>query len=131
MSQENVELAKRMLERFHAQDAEGALACFTADVVTDITMRADTPIGHGREELGRIVGSWLSAWESWREEVEEIRDLGGRVLVRAIQRGVGKTTGIEVVTEYAMLFEIRDGKISRMSLHRNAAEALEAAGLDE
>ncbi len=131
MSQENVELVERMLERFHAGDAEGSLTCFSADVITDITIRADTPTGHGRQELARIVGSWLSAWEGWREEIDEIRDLGDWVLVRATQRGLGKATGIEVDTRYVMLFQVRDGELSRMSLHADPAAALEAAGLAE
>jgi ketosteroid isomerase-like protein len=131
MSQENVERVERMLELFHAGDAEGALACFSADVVTDVVVRADTPTGHGREELARITGSWLSAWETWHEEINETRDLGEWVLVMATQRGLAKTTGIEVVTQYAMLYEIRDGELSRMIVHRSAAEALEAAGLSE
>ena len=113
MSQENVELVERMLERFHAGDAEGSLTYFSADVITDITIRADTPTGHGRQELARIVGSWLSAWEGWREEIDEIRDLG------------------EVDTQYVMLFQVRDGELSRMSLHPDPAAALEAAGLAE
>jgi ketosteroid isomerase-like protein len=129
MSQENVELVERMLERFHAGDAEGALAYFSADVVTDVPIRADTPTGHGREELARIVVSWLSAWEGWHEEIDEVRDLGDRVLVLATQQGSGRTTGIEVVTRYAMLYEIRDGELSRMAVHGTAADALEAAGL--
>ena len=35
MSQENVEIVRRMLESFHAGDAQGALVFFSSDVVTD------------------------------------------------------------------------------------------------
>jgi ketosteroid isomerase-like protein len=56
MSQENVEVVRRMYEAFHSGDAEGALAHFDPEVVVDATMRVDAGIGHGREELYAIIG---------------------------------------------------------------------------
>ena len=76
MSQENVEVVRRMYEAFHAGDTDGALACFDPDVVVDFSRRADGRVGHGREYLNQIIASWLGAWEEWREEIDEIRDLG-------------------------------------------------------
>jgi hypothetical protein len=61
MSQENVEVVRRMYEAFHSGDAERALAHFAPDVVVDATMRVDAGIGHGREELNAIVGRWVGA----------------------------------------------------------------------
>jgi ketosteroid isomerase-like protein len=131
MSQENVELVKRMLALFHAGDAEGALACFSEDVVTEMPGRPDVTGGRGREALGRLIGSWVGAWEDWKEEVEEVRDLGDRVMVISTQRGRGKDTGIEVAYQYAALYEVRDAEISGMGLYSAPAEALKAAGLSE
>ena len=71
----------------------------------------------------------MGAWDEWREEIEEIRDLGSRVLVCSTQYGRSKGTGIEVETRYAVLYEVHGGKIIRMALHSTRAEALEAAGL--
>jgi ketosteroid isomerase-like protein len=103
---------------FHGGDAERALTYFAADVEVDATARVDGGVGHGRDELGRIIGQWLSTFDGWREEIEEIRDLGDRVYVVAIQSGRGKDTGIETQTRYAVLYELRDGAITRMTLHR-------------
>jgi len=61
MSQENVEVVRRMYEAFHSGDAEGALAHFDPEVVVDATMRVDAGIGHGREELSAIISRWLAA----------------------------------------------------------------------
>ena len=41
MSQENVEVVEQMIALFHAGDAEGALACFSPDVVADASRRPD------------------------------------------------------------------------------------------
>jgi ketosteroid isomerase-like protein len=131
MSQENVELVKRMLELFHAGDAAGALACFSEDVVTETPNRPDVTGGRGREALGELIGGWVTAWEDWSEEIHEVRDLGNHVMVISTQRGRGKSTGIEISVQYASVYEIENGEISRMGLYDGPEEALEATGLSE
>ena len=131
MSEENVELVKRMLAHFHAGDAEGALACFTEDVIVQVPHRPDVTGGRGREALGAVVGSWVEPWEDWSEEINEVRDLGDQVMVVSTQRGRARGSGIEITAQYAYLFEVRNGELSRMGLYSDPDEALEAAGLRE
>jgi ketosteroid isomerase-like protein len=131
MSQENVEIVRRMYEAFHGGDADGALAYFDPEVEVDASVRVDEGIGHGRDAVNAMVARWLAAWDEWREEIEEIRDLDSRVLVISKQRGRAKGSGIEVETRYAVLYEIQDDLITAMTLYATAAEALEAAGLRE
>src|SRR4051794_29541478 len=131
MSQENVELVRRMYEAFHGGDAEGALTCFDPDVVIDASRRVDGATGRGRQALAAIITAWMGAWEDWREEIEEIRDHGNQVYVVATQAGRGKGSGVEVETRYAVVYEIRGDKIARMTMYADPAEALEAVGLLE
>ena len=131
MSQENVGLIQRMYEAFHRGDADGALAYFDPKVEVDASVRVDEGIGHGRDAVATMVARWVGAWDDWREELEEIRDLGSRVLVCSTQHGRSKGTGIEVETRYVVLYEVHGGKIIRMALHYTPAEALEAVGLRE
>jgi ketosteroid isomerase-like protein len=131
MSQENVEIVRRMYEAFHGGDADGALAYFDPEVEVDASVRVDEGIGHGRDAVNAMVARWLAAWDEWREEIEEIRDLDSRVLVISKQRGRAKGSGIEVETRYAVLYEIQDDLIKAMTLYATAAEAIEAAGLRE
>jgi ketosteroid isomerase-like protein len=131
MSQENVELVKRMYARFHAGDAEEALACFSEDVVVEAPARPDLRGGRGREALGTLVGSWVESWDGWSEEIEEVHDLGDHVMVSSTQRGRGKSSGIEINAQYAYLYEVRNGELSRMGMYYSADEAREAAGLSE
>ena len=76
MSRENVELVRRMYDVYLSGDAEGALAYFHPDVEADFTVRIDTSIGHGREDLARIVATWVGTWDGYTEEVDDILDLG-------------------------------------------------------
>ena len=96
MSEENVELVRRMYEAYHGGDAEGALAHFDPEVVADHSGRLGGEIGHGREGLRRIITEWVGTFEEFREEVVEIRDLGRFVYVVATQRGRGKGSGVDV-----------------------------------
>jgi ketosteroid isomerase-like protein len=132
MSQENVEIVRRMYGAFHNGDVEGALAHFDPDVVVDASKgRPDLGIGHGRDQVRRFVISWVGTWDEWREEIEEMRDLGNRVLVLTVQHGRGKGSGVEVEAPYALLYDLHGGKITRMALYQEPADALEAAGLRE
>jgi ketosteroid isomerase-like protein len=132
MSQENVEIVRRMYEAFHAGDADGALSHFDAEVLTDTgSARPDLSVGKGREYLGAVVGSWAATWEGWRDEIAEIRDLGNRVLVVSVQRGRGRGSGIEVEARYAILYDLANGAIVSVRMYGTVAEALEAAGLRE
>jgi ketosteroid isomerase-like protein len=131
MSQESVELIRRMYEAFHHGDADGALAYFDPAVEVDASVRADEGISHGRDGVAAMVATWVRAWDDWREEIEAIHDLGSQVVVVSTQRGRSKGSGIEVETRYAVRYEIRGDKITRMVLHSDPAEALEAAGLSE
>ena len=131
MSEENVEVVRQMYTAFHAGDAEAALAYFDPEVEVDASIRVDSGIVRGRDELFAMVARWVGAWDEWREQIEEVRDLGNQVLVVSVQHGRGKEGDIEVATRYAVLYRIHGGKIVRMSIYSEAAEALEAAGLEE
>jgi ketosteroid isomerase-like protein len=112
-------------------DAEGLLACFDPQVVLDATVRMDGGIVCGREEAGRVIGEWVEAFDDWREEIHEIRDLDGQVLVVATQRGRAKGSGVEVESRYAVLYEVASGQITRVALFDEEAEALAAAAAQE
>lgn len=124
-------MVRRMYEAFHASDFDGALAYFDPAVVFDASVRVDGGIGHGREELFAMVAQWVGSWEEWREEIDEMRDLGSKVCVVTTQRGRGKGSGIELQDRYVVLYEIGGDKISSMTLYKTTAEALEAAGAPE
>src|SRR5205809_5432604 len=69
--------------------------------------------------MGAMAQAWrdfLSAWEDYRVEAEEYRELDGdRVLVLMRHGGRGETSGLEVEqlkTAGANLFHVRDGKVA-------------------
>jgi ketosteroid isomerase-like protein len=131
MSEENVEIVQRMYESFHGGDGETALGYYSPEVVIDASVRMDGGVRHGRKELAAIIGDWMAAFDDWRDEIEEVRDLGDRVLVTSTQRGTAKVTDIEVEARYATIYEVQEGFITKLTLYGDVAQALQAAGLSE
>ena len=110
MSVENVEIVRRMYDAFHSGDADQALGHFDRTVLVDASKaRPDVAIGKDREHVSAVVGSWLAAWEEWREEIEEMRDLGSRVLVLSVQHGRAKGSGAEMEARFAILYDLHGG----------------------
>jgi ketosteroid isomerase-like protein len=76
---------------------------------------------------------WLNAWEGFRHEVDEFRELDGeRVLVLAHYSGRGKTSGLDVGqtrAKGANVFHVRDGKVTRIVYYLDRENALANLGL--
>jgi ketosteroid isomerase-like protein len=127
MSSENVDTVRRMYAAFHGGDAAAALDHFDGDVVLDATRRLDGGVARGRDALASTIANWVGAFDDWHEHIEELHEVGARVLVVLTQHGRGKGSGIEIHTRYATLFEMGGGKIVHMTLYPDVEEARAAA----
>jgi len=89
----------------------------------------------GLAGMAEATHEFLSAWEDFRAEAEEYRELDGeRVLVLIHHRGRGKTSGLEIEglrTQAATLWHIRDGKVMQLVAYWDRDRALADLGLEE
>jgi hypothetical protein len=152
MSQENVELARRLfpgevdvvavLADRKALDATlGPLVQPDFETVTvpgqvpvsgADAQDASRPMVHGLDGFVSGFGDWLSAWETWVVTPTDFIDVDeNRVLVMLDIRARSKTHQVEMPVEGANLLTINDGRIARIELFFERGEALEAAGLRE
>ena len=133
MSEENVEIVRRMYDAWQGADYEAALAYFDPEV--EWSEPPDNPgarTWHGHEGVNGALVTWVGAWESFRHELRELIDCGDdRVLLAAWQTGRGKGSGVEISEENFSVYTVRDGKIVSQRMFRHRAEALKAAGLSE
>ena len=78
---------------------------------------------------------FLGAWEDYRVEVDEYRDLDGeRVLVLMLHCGRGKRSGMEVghmgmKRAGANVFHVRDGRVTKLILYWDRDNAFADLGL--
>jgi ketosteroid isomerase-like protein len=101
-------------------------------------VHADGPAPGTWTGVARMAEAWsdfLSAWEVWRGEAEEYRALDDhRVLVLIHGGGRGKGSGVQVDrmrANGANVFELRDGKVTRLVVYFNRDRALADLGMSE
>jgi ketosteroid isomerase-like protein len=87
----------------------------------------------GLAGMAEAMRDFFGAWEEWRGEAGEYRELDGeRVLVLVRYGGRGKLSGLEVGqmrAEGASLFHCRDGKVTRFVAYLDRDHALAELGL--
>jgi ketosteroid isomerase-like protein len=139
MSEENVELVRRLLEMFAKRDHERAFDFYAPDIEWDATGHREVSpdlagVYRGHDGVRTYWRRWLSAWRDLEFEIEDVRDGAGDEVVALIrnQRQWGRHSGI--VTEmpaYGLVFTIRGDKVVRWRSYSDQESALEAAGLSE
>ena len=118
-----------MYAAYRAGDLETSQRYFHPEVFVDVGTRADRSSGRGRDFLLETIASWVAAFDDWREDIEEVRDVDGRVYVVAVQHGRGKETGIELTQRYGIVYDIDDGLIVEMRMFPTAEDAAKSVGL--
>jgi ketosteroid isomerase-like protein len=132
MSQQNVDLVRRMQEAFLGPEPELALSFFDPDVVYDARERPDGKLWYGRDGVRRAMIEWGEVWEDWEIETERYLATGkDKVLILWHERGRGKGSGIPMDQRGANLVTVCDGRIVHIRLYVHREVALRAAGLKE
>jgi ketosteroid isomerase-like protein len=132
MSQENLEIVRRSIEAFQRGDYEAAMEAIDTEIEYDLTHFPDGKVYLGHEGIREAFRIWLGTWENYRQELDELIDLGGdEVLALVREFGRGKGSGIELERPTAGVWTLHDGKAVRIRFYPGKAEALRAAGLKE
>jgi ketosteroid isomerase-like protein len=136
VSQDNVEVVRRVYEAVARRDAAAVLALYDPAVEVDTSRLPEaTLVGmsliHGHEGLRRITREWDEAWDSTDDDCEELIDAGQHVIAVVTRRGRGRASGVDVATRRGGIWTIRDGKVLRVVWFPSVQEALKAVGLEE
>jgi ketosteroid isomerase-like protein len=131
MSQENVEVVRRMWKAFLENDLQAALSSYDPDVEWDGTNLPDGRVGRGLDAITDHITRWSEMWESWNVTVERVIDAGDDQVVVFIRETGRSTNGLDMDERHAELYRIRDGRIVRRQGFSDPNEALKAVGLSE
>jgi hypothetical protein len=130
MSQENVEVVRRLYEAYAAHDFQTALDLIAPDIEWDLSMRPDGKVYRGREGAIEAVRTWTGTWEAFSFELEELIDAGDQVVVIDRQSGRGKGSGMPLEESFAVVYTVEAGKVTRAVWFTNREDALAASGLE-
>ena len=130
MSQENVEIVRRVIEAGSQGDFDTVLALHHPDWEGFIP--EEYPVAgtwRGLDGVRGFAEEWLDAWEEFRIEPEEFVEGGDAVVVKVHYWGRGR--GSEVTDRWFYAYRLRGGKIISWRPYADRAEALAHLGLAE
>jgi ketosteroid isomerase-like protein len=132
MSEENIEIVRRIYEATARGDTASVLAAYDENVEFDLSrspFREFFPkhVVHGHEGLRAFFRERHEAWDWMQDECLSIREVGDRVVTEVVTRGQGRTSGIETELSHYGVWSIRDGLVIRTEFFASESEALEAA----
>jgi ketosteroid isomerase-like protein len=133
VSQENVEIVRRLYEADARGDAGAALELLDPEIEVEYRGQLiDKDLTyHGHAGLLALRQSIYENFDDFRIEVEEYIDHEDHVVVALHQRAVGKTSGVPVDIHIGQVWTVRDGKAVRWRIYRTKEEALKAVGMEE
>lgn len=129
----NEALLREFFDRFNRGDVEGQLAMLGADYDWRPAYTGgglvEGQVFRGPEGFRRYLVELTETWSEIKLEIEELRELGSRVLVFARIRAVGRASGVTVDQRFGGIWTIRSGKFVDGRAYETRDEARVAAGL--
>ena len=132
MSNENVEIVRASFEAWNTGDLDALRDMYDPTIIVRATEDWPEPGPFvGREAVMRQGEQLRETWDAVTlEPIGDFIDVGDRVAVRHVWRGVGHGPA-EANPEYTAVYTIRKGKILGVDYFWDHAEALEALGLSD
>jgi ketosteroid isomerase-like protein len=131
MSQENVEVVRALFEAWNARDMDAFRELYDPEAIMRMAQDWPEPGPYvGREAIMREFEQLRQTWDAdTAQPIGDFMDVGDRVAVRHIWRGVGQ--GPEAEVELTAVWTVREGRIIAADYFREYTEALGALGLRE
>jgi ketosteroid isomerase-like protein len=133
MSQENVEAVHRGYDALRRGDLEAFLELHDAqcEIIPRVVAVEGGQPYHGHDGLRAYVRDMRAAFREWVVEIEEERDLGDAVIIKAHFHARGRDSGVTLELPLWQTIKLRDGRATWWAVYFNEAEALEAVGPSE
>jgi ketosteroid isomerase-like protein len=133
MSEENVEMLRRVYDAFQGGGPDAVMPFFDPNVDYRAMEGALDDIGvfTGHDALRRHWEQWDEMFDDLRAEPSELIDAGEQVIamIHLTARMKGSEASIDM--RFGIVWTLRDGKIVRGREYATREESLQAAGLSE
>ena len=132
MSEENVETVRRYNDAWNRRDLTAWLALLSSGAEVDWS-RSRGPLKGVYRGPGELEVFWDAFWSTFEDvqvEYHGFTEVGSEVVVPNTGHVRGRQ-GIEVVARSTFVFTVENGRITRLRMFQDQAEALEAASLSQ
>jgi ketosteroid isomerase-like protein len=133
MSKQNVEFLRRGYEALERGDLDTFKALSRDRLGPEFEFHHvwDGRVFKGYEGTMEWLSDTRETWKDYKQEVEEILDLGEHVVVVLGISAEGAGSGVPVAQEFAVVWTFDGDTVVRARSFTSRAEALEAAGQSE
>ena len=133
MSNENVEVVRRVTDVMDQESFEAAFPIFAELAHPDVVWREDpgwpgADTYRGLDEVRRTVFDRLDSLD-FEQVTEELVPSNDKVLALVRWHGRGRASGAQGALDLAIVFTVHYGLITKVEFYLDRAEALEAVGL--
>jgi ketosteroid isomerase-like protein len=134
VSQENVEIVRRIYEAFAERDGVTPFKHYAPDIEWENLHWQ--PVGvptvyHGHDGVHEVFQDLLQAFREFEFQTLEFTPVGDHVLVTVDEHGVGRTSGVALDRRQYAVWTLHTGMVTRVRVYPDRAEALKAVGLEE
>ena len=128
MAAADVEALEELYAHWSRGDWRSGADLFAEDVVsTTFDADGDQIVLHGRQALRDWFRDFLEQWDDFRQDVDELVDLGDRVLARGHQSATGKVSGARLEMPVFNVWRFEGGKVVEFHTTRHEHVARQAA----
>jgi ketosteroid isomerase-like protein len=135
MSQENVEVVRRVTDVMDAEGFEAALPVFLKAAHSDVEWREDpawpgSANYRGVEQVREVILDRMATLD-FDQRTEDLMDVDDKVVVLVRWVGRGKASGAQGEISMAMVWTVREQAITSVEFFFDRAQAFEVVGLRE
>src|SRR5215210_4374476 len=118
VSERDTEILKRFYEALNAENFDAVMDVCDRQVEVYLSpevVSAVAPRGH--RDVSAYLREFMGSWHMYRPEPEDFVDAGTQVVALVHLRARGKGSRFEIDEEIADVFEVDQGKISKLRLY--------------
>ena len=124
---EQVAAVRRFVDFFNRRDFDGLIVdTGPAAVLHEWPAAPGARSYRGPEGLRRALDNWFESWEWMQIEIEDLEEVGDRVMATLHQRAQGKGSEVEVEVHSFNVWTFKDGSVAEIRLFTEREPALEA-----
>jgi uncharacterized protein len=123
----DVARVKSSYDALNRRDIDGTVAALHGDATwAEHSELPEAGSYRGVDAIRTFLEQFLESWERFHQEIEEEIVRGHRALLFIHLEARGKGSGIEVNSRYAHLWQLRDGRGTRVDAYYDREQALAA-----